>query len=119
MLIAVPGVICQHMTRLASFVLVCHAHAASHNNWDQPCTCALHYVAMLLLPAVMLQAQRPSPAVAEAQRQAQLSPLLPLLPEGPQALLGAYRQAAMAFQLHKVRSRVAAHSSQVTMSGAR
>lgn len=49
------------------------------------------------------QAQRPPPAVAESQRRAQLGPLLPLLPEGPEALLQEYKAAALSFQLHTVR----------------
>jgi len=53
---------------------------------------------------VCVQALRPAPAVAEVQRQAQLSPLLPLLlpPEGPTSLVTRYKQAAVAFQLHRV-----------------
>jgi hypothetical protein len=53
------------------------------------------------LPAA--QAQRPLPVVAEAQRRAQLSQLGPLLPEGPDKLLAAYKQVAVTFQLHRVR----------------
>lgn len=56
----------------------------------------------MCLVMVPVQAQRPAPALAESQRQAQLAPLLPLLPEGPQSLLAAYKQAAMTFQLHRV-----------------
>jgi hypothetical protein len=49
-----------------------------------------------------MQAARPPPWLAESQRQAQLSSLLPLLPEGPGRLLDAYRGHALSFQLHKV-----------------
>lgn len=48
------------------------------------------------------QAQRPAPAVAEVQRQSQLAPLLPLLPDDPQQLLSQYKQVAMTFRLYAV-----------------
>lgn len=71
------------------------------------CHVPCHAVPCCAVPCMLCvlcqQAQRPPPAVAESQRRAQLGPLLPLLPEGPEALLQAYKAAALSFQLHTVR----------------